>query len=707
MNMAQQWKVSWDRRTSTAPPVRNSGALRMFSVCLLGAIVALSLVLPAEGAAEGKYDYLNAFSKLPVVRDMELSPDGTYLAVLRNVGNHTVLMTQEIGVGKPNAILKCDNKELRINWFRWVNNDRLIVSALVPVDNGRVVFYLTRLMSLDKTGEDTQIMVKPKRNINPAEADYIAQFQDRVIDTLPDDPDNVLIALNAGSLQYPGVYKASVTKSKKKMVQDSLPPIRNWMTDQQSRIRVGWGYDDETRKVMVKSLDDGTWRTLWENRVFDANAVYPEGFALDPNILYVTADHEGRDALFKVDLRDPKLTMELIQADPEYDVWASMLYSRKTRDAIGYRYYAGRRTEYVYFDKTMGAFKRAIDKAIPDSVNHFVHMSQNQRRYIVFSNSQSNPGTYFFGDLDQKSLMPIAQQYPGLDASNIAGKEEIHYTTRDGLEIQGFLTRPKHLDSSKPLPTVIHPHGGPQSRDTAGFDYWTEFLASRGYVVLQMNFRGSAGFGKAFSGAGLQAWGLQMQDDVIDGTKWLIEEKIADPERICIVGASYGGYAALLGATYHPELYQCAVSYAGVTDLRTFVTDQKGFIDGDIVEEQIGDIREHKDQFAQTSPVRIVSNLKVPVLIAHGNQDRVVPYKHAKMMRDALEAHHKPHEFLELEFENHNLSIQENRIKFFAHVEKFLAKHIGGSRADTVTMDNLRNSVLEKLRAQKAAEEGE
>ncbi|MCP4899378.1 MAG: S9 family peptidase [bacterium] len=534
----------------------------------------------------------------------------------------------------------------------------------------------TRLVSFPKDGGKAKLLVKPKGKRFRADADHSSQFQDRIVSLLPNDKKRFLISLDAEDPTYPGVYLARVDDERKEIVQPSIRPIRSWYADQQGRVRVGRGYKDTKVQIFVRSVDEDNFKTAWEYEYFE-DAVYPLGFGLDPNILYVEALHNDRKAVFKVDLRDSSLKPELIYADPEHDVDAYLIHSPRTHDVVGIKYFTDR-WNYVYLDKIYEMFQKGIDKVLPNTSNHFVSFSADETRYIAYASSGMNPGTYYYGDIKKKQFAPVTEQYPGLNETNLSGKKQIEYESRDGLRIEGYLTIPKESNEDHLLPAVILPDGGPAGRETGGFDLWSEFLASRGYAVLQMNFRGSSGYGQRFSNEALRSWGMEMQDDIIDGTRWLIEQKIVDPERICIFGGSYGGYAALLGGIQHPEIFQCAVSFAGVTDLRTLVFEAGGFINSRIVKKQIGNYHSDAKRLDATSPLQLVENLKIPVLIAHGTRDTTVPFKHAEIMVDALEKHDKIHWFLKLENGDHHLSLESNRTTFFKNVERFLEANIGG-----------------------------
>jgi dipeptidyl aminopeptidase/acylaminoacyl peptidase len=255
------------------------------------------------------------------------------------------------------------------------------------------------------------------------------------------------------------------------------------------------------------------------------------------------------------------------------------------------------------------------------------------------------------------------------------------YKARDGLEIPAYLTLPPGR-APKNLPAVVYPHGGPDERDAIGFDYWAQFMANRGYAVLQPNFRGSSGYGAKFTEAGLRQWGLKMQDDISDGVKKLIADGIVDPKRVCIVGASYGGYAALAGATFTPDLYACAVSFAGISDLPKMLHSNRAQVNSDAKEisfweSRIGSTDENWDQLAATSPARHADQVKCPVLLLHGDGDTNVPIEQSEIEEAALKSAGKNVQFVRLEGDDHYSKLGATRVRTLKEIESFLASNIG------------------------------
>ena len=662
---------------------KRKATMKKMNFALICSLIMLSqtTVFAEEKSESYQPPPIEAFTTLPYISRMKLSPDGKYVAGLMNYKGDILLRTQKLYSQESHVLLKFDNKEFKLRWYDWANDSRLLIGVFFSGKRDNVDTGESRLLAMDRDGSNVKELVIPqsdgklgKEDIGRPSGEFQSQFRDNVIDYLPDDKEYVLISVDFEEPTFPSVYQLNIYTGDRKLIRRFQPPIREWLTDRQGRVRVGVGYKDTDYKIIACDSVKGEWRTIWSYEAFTDGDITPLGFGTDPDILYVQAVHMGKNAVFKVDLRQEVLAKTLIVSDKKYDINGGLIYSPKTRDAIGV-YYVEDSGRYLYWDNGYKAFQLSIDKALPDSSNYIINMSRDEKQYIVFSTSMFNPGTFYYGDREKRTLDKIGDSYPNLTAQDFAGKKKVTYTARDGLEITGYLTLPKG-NHEKPYPTIIHPHGGPAARDDMAFDYWTEFFASRGYAVFQMDFRGSEGYGSKFMFAGFKNWGLEMQDDITDGTQWLINQGIADPKRIGIVGASYGGYAALMGAVKTPDLYRCAASFAGVSDLKLLLEQYRHFVNRAITEEVIGSRLEDSVQLEATSPLRHVEKIKIPIFIAHGDDDLVVEIKHSKRMAEALKENNKPYEYLVLEGGDHGLSQQEHRTLFFQQLDRFLAKHL-------------------------------
>ncbi|RDV24826.1 S9 family peptidase [Alteromonas aestuariivivens] len=646
------------------------------------------LVITSVQAEDNAQIPSEAFSALPKYQSPKLSPSGERVAFIQNYSGDdavSVLTTYDFSQDKFFGLLKSDNEKVKINWFRWVNDERLVVSARYESRVRHVRFYETRLYSLNwnDKGSDAINLVDPRRlSATKRSAAHTPQFQDTVVHWLPDDPEHILMAIDVDTPLQPSVYKVNVYKGNMKRLLWGKRKVRDWLADRQGNVRIGISQDNETGETRVLLNDENDWHTLFEYNAMHDKPIFPLGFDLDPNVLYYKAYKGDYKTLYTLNLATGIHTE--VYHDPEADIDGGLIYSTKTGEAIGI-YHSGAEDGKHFWIDHHGPLLRGLNEALPDFHNALVSFSDDEQKYILGIESDSNPGGYLYGDRSKGSLEPLFNQYPDVDPADLAEHKLVRYSSRDGLEIEGYLTLPK--TGQAPFPTIIHPHGGPGARDYSGFDYWTAFFSSRGYAVLRPNFRGSSGYGYEFSQAQMRGWGLQMQDDITDAAQWMIGQGYANPEKMCIVGASYGGYAAMMATVKTPELFSCAVSFAGVSDLERVVYRSRSFTNEEFVKNQIGD---DDDDLEKRSPISHVAGIKTPILLLHGEEDRVVHVEQSREMAEELEDLKKPFKYVELESGDHYLSIQRNRHKVFAEMDAFLGLYLGHSHVDVAENKNAR-----------------
>lgn len=641
-----------------------------FSYLLL---FTVSLLIPYSGAcATASQDSplpIETYGKLPQLSRVNLSPSGESLALIQNNDGNLVLMTIDLATKKRNYILRADNVNVLLNWYAWANDDVLLISAAYPTRTGATKYTSTRLYKFDiKKGGDIEPLVKPREH----KGEVFSQFQDNVISFLPEDDDHILMAIDFDHVNKPSVYKVNVRTKSRRRAKRSRSHVVDWYADQQGNARISYHRDETNIFYSLYDSEGDFLRKLWSYEVFEKDVVHVLGFDLDPNTLFIRALHQGKYAVFKVNLTDPKLTRELVYSDEKYDVDGHLIYSPKTHAVVGLSH-SSKNDNKTYWDKEYIDFKKALNNAIPDARNTIISMSKDMQRYVLYSSSDTRPGDYYLGDRKTKSLSYLGSLYPQINESNYAAKQLVHYTARDGLKIEAYLTKPKSFIDGQKLPAIILPHGGPMARDYSGFDYWSELLANRGYIVLQPNFRGSSGYGYDFEMAAVKGWGKAMQDDLQDAVKWLEAQKLIDKDKVCIGGASYGGYAALMAAVKHADSFKCAASFAGVSDLERIVRTSRRFTNNEVVKKQLGD---DYDELEAVSPVNFAKQIDIPILLVHGSDDRVVPVIHSRDMAEELEDYDKDVTYLELEDGNHHLSVQSHRIQTLEAMVNFFDKHL-------------------------------
>ncbi len=621
------------------------------------------------------------FAQRPLIQDVVLSPDGLHIAGLVNLDDTTVLVTRAVaGDGTIKSLLKTDNQGFHFGWLAWVGPDRLLTSVRYRGLRGFTGVTETRLMSIHRDGSGTRVLNQQTDNRGGLLPGRSVQLQDRVVDLLPEDGSHVLLAVaSATSPGSPSVYKVEVATGERTLVHGGQRGIVDWMTDAEHRVRIGIGRDDNTIKVIERPVG-GDWRTLWTFALRGDAECWPLGFGRNPNELWVTGWHEGHRAVFSVDLADPALPRTLRLARPGRDIEARLMRSRRSGEVVGLRMNMvagvdGTRAEI--WDADLRALVQAVDQQLPGRFNRLLGFDREENRYLLYSSGNGLPGRYFIGDRSQGALAVLSETQRGLLPQHLAGKRMVRISARDGLAMNAFLTRPRGAAERTPLPMVLLAHGGPQGRDDADFDPWTELLANRGYMVLQVNFRGSTGSGLAYQLARLQRWGLEMQDDLTDAVEWAVAQQLADPQRVAIVGGSYGGYAALMGVVKTPKLYRCAISYAGIGDLQDLISHQSQFLGGAASAElQIGKFWGDRERLRATSPALQAERIEAPVLLAHGTADTVVPVEQSRDMAKALARAGKAHRYIEQDGGDHNLSRYSHRLEFFGAMEGFLAQHL-------------------------------
>ena len=613
------------------------------------------------------------FSQLPSFIRPSLSPSGNKIAYIRNFQSPEIalLTTVDLLTGKKQHIVKSDNEERKIRWFTWVNEKTLLVSIVFAAKRYRTDTTETRLLAVDIDGDIPvqRQVVKTKRGMY--DDGHVSQFQDSVVSFLPYDPEHVLIELDLDVANLPSVYKVNVSTGRKSRITKGKMSVRSWMADRQGNLRLGEALSYKTGEaaIRVRIGNDKKWYKMFEFNALEEPGITPLGFAKDPNILYYNAYQNDKKALFKIHLPSKETT--LVFSDDDHDVDGSLIYSKKTNDVIGI-YHSNSEDGRIYWDESIIDFQTSLNKALPDSDVYLVDFSLDENIYLLYTENDYTPGLYYLGNRKDKSVTPVFEQYPALVPEVLTEHTFVTYTARDGTELEGYLTLP--LDVVGPVPTILHPHGGPGARESDGFDYWTSFFANRGYAVFRPNFRGSTGYGYAFAQSQMKGWGLIMQDDLTDAANWLVDQKIAKADAMCIVGASYGGYAAAMAAVKTPELFQCAVSFAGVTNLKQLVTRSRRYTNNKFVKNQMGD---DSNDLKARSPYYQAQKVKIPMLFLHGEDDRVVDVEQSRMMVEELQDLDKLVEYSEFENGDHYLSIQRNRHAAFKAMDAFLNKHLG------------------------------
>ncbi len=622
-------------------------------------------------SAAGKELPVEYFFKNYEFSQLSLSPDGTHLAAIAPVGSSRNLVVIDRATMKPLAVTSLSKRD--VGSYQWASNKRLLFSV---EEDGNESFALN---AVNIDGSKPRVLTKASKGIQ-----LIPRYT-RMVDRLKQDDRHVIVISNERKAQFPDLYRMDIFTGKKKRLTSNPGDFIGWGMDWDHKIRIAMRQvvskdkSDASTELLYRDTEDSPWKVLSTTRLGEEATEYA-GFTEDNRQLYIrSALGRDRMALYRMDPQTGN--KQLLFGHDEVDVGGPG-FSPKDHRALGVGYVTDK-PHMHYLDKKFGDIQKALDKALPNTLNRITSLTDDEKTAVVIAASDKTPGTYYLLETEPKlKLTYLAQIADRIKPEDMADMQPIHYKARDGLLIHGYLTLPKGA-AGKPVPLIIHPHGGPYGpRDIWGWNPEVQFLANRGYAVLQMNYRGSGGYGNKFQVGAWKQWGLQMQDDISDAVKWAISEGIADPKRVCIYGASYGGYATLAGLTMTPDLYQCGIDYVGVVDLEMLEKwDTKHDREGGITawfHHAIGnpDNPEDRARMKKTSPVNLLSKLDDPLFIIHGRRDPRVEIAQAEKLMDRLDDLNKPYIKLIKKKEGHGFRREKNKLELYKMMDKFLKEHL-------------------------------
>jgi dipeptidyl aminopeptidase/acylaminoacyl peptidase len=594
--------------------------------------------------------------------EVRLSPDGRYLAAVARYKGRNNLVVLELQKGDAKPLTNFADAD--VLQFFWLNNDRLLFSvgdALEASGTARFAGW----SAVDRDGSRPQSLGRFGTYVGPAVGggdDIVVMSADRARSTYD-------------------VYRLNTYSGREKLLSYDRPEnVVGYVVDRNDVPRVAHSYLKGIHALWYRESADAPWTKLEEGTELKLNFT-PLAFDYDNKTLYVATRSSGdKVGIYTYDFQSKKLG-ELVAGSAQADI-NTLIFSRAKRALIGISFQADK-PGVVWLDADMARLQRTVDKVLPDTFNRLLVADENPRRAVVFSYSDVNPGVIYLLDTEKLTLEELAKVRPWLNPTQMLERKAVHYTARDGLDIPAYLTLPRATTDKKP-PLVLIVHGGPWVR---GF-YWTfdteaEFFASRGYAVLEPEYRGSPGHGWKLFSSGFKQWGLSMQDDITDGAEWLIKEGVVDKDRICLYGGSYGGYAALWGLIKTPDLYKCGVAYVAVTDVSMlFEIDWYDLVGSPYrwidygAKDLIGDPKIDAEKFRSVSPLVNAEKLKAPVLLAYGGADHRVPIKHGNEFRQALDKYGKTYEWVVYDNEGHGFNKDENRLDFYRRVDTFLKKYL-------------------------------
>lgn len=629
------------------------------------------LIAVATAAGAARVD-VEPFFKHADYGEFKLSPSGRYVAGIVPVNGRAGLVSIELATRKPGHVTTVNVSD--VAWFEWVNDDRLVFTV-IDRQAGLGAQRGSGFFTVKRDGSEFRVLARP-----PTIAGQFVYRYTRLLAPLRDGSDTVIVVANDANPRYPDVYRLDTGTGKKSLLTLGKPgDTVDWLADRQGRVRIAITEEPNGKaRTHWRASEDGPWQVIEE---FPINEQRYRPVAFDGDgTLIVAARPEGRDtlALYRFDPVARKLG-ELLAAHPEVDLDGGLLYDRRSDRIVGVRY-GGQQPGTAWFDDEWARLAASIDRALPGRVNAIAR--GESPNVLVFSYSDRDPGTYFLLDTEKRKLERLVETRPGIKADAMPSRKFVRYTARDGLSIPAWLTLPPGADA-KALPLVVYVHGGPWMH--GGTFHWSDehaYLASLGYAVLEPAFRGTTGWGDKLFRASFKQWGRAMQDDLDDGMDWLVKQGIADPARACIMGASYGGYAVMMGLARDPARWKCGINYVGVTDIN-LMYDVSWSDSADSVfmrysaREMIGDPERDASQLKATSPLEQAARIRGPVLMAYGANDYRVPIVHGQKMKDALVASNVPVEWVVYADEGHGFLVEENRFDFYRRVAAFLQAHIG------------------------------
>lgn len=646
---------------------------------------ALLLSLATAVAAQTAAPDLETLLRRPTFVDMKIAPDGRHLAATVPQGDdRTVLVVLDRSTMQPTSVLQMRPKE-HIDQFHWVSDRRLVVSVALregmldqPQPTGELYG-----VNADGSAATPLFGFRMARgmpaggsNIRRPQAEEASAF---LIDTLPGDERHVLVNVVPwrGEQAHSEVRRLNVATGQTSRVVRSPVPLADFLTDLEGNVRLAMALrSNGDMQVHHRAAGGGDW-SLVHDQGSSGRRLLPLYFESADVVVVREERGQGADALVRWNLASGEKSV-LVQ--PEVADVEDVLYGITPRKVYAVRNHPALPNLLMVDPESREArLAGALAEAFPGQHAWVTSFTADGKLGLVQVYSDRNPGEFYLFDLESMRATYLGTTREWIDPERMATMRPVSFAARDGTTLHGYLVLP-HGREPRDLPMVVNPHGGPhQLRDTWGFDEEAQLLASRGYAVLRVNFRGSGGYGGAFEQAGYRQWGGLMQDDIADATRWAVREGIADGDRVCVYGASYGGYSAMMQAARYGELYRCAIGYVGVYDLALMYQEgdvRRTMYGRSYLERVLG-----RSNLSPMSPVNLAGQIEVPVMLVHGAEDQRAPQTHADRMRAALRAAGNDPEWLVERREGHGFYTQENRLKLYTRLLAFLDRHIGEGRA--------------------------
>lgn len=590
----------------------------------------------------------------------QLSPDGSYISYMAPYKDRLNVFVRRVDETDEHAIRITNETERSVAGYMWADNQRLLYMKDTAGDENY------QLYGVHRDGSDDRA--------------YTAfdGVRTSLIDDLEEQQGVVMIGMNKRNPEVFDPYRLNIETGELTLLAENPGNIQGWMTDHDGRLRVATAIvDGVNTQILYRDTEDEPFKPVLTTNFHDVVSFME--FTPDNKEVYAATNlHRDKTILVRMNPATCE-ELEVLYENERYDI-ASISYSRKRKKLLSVYCTGHKEPVRHYFDAEEEQLRQRIKAHFPNQRYGIADTDKAEENYLIYVGGDRTRGSYWHYNALTDEAKKIADLAPWIKSDEMNAMHPVCYTTRDGLQIEAYLTLPDGLtpDTAKQLPVVVNPHGGPWARDCWGYSSEVQFLSNRGYAVFQMNFRGSTGYGRHFLEASYKQWGLKMQDDITDGVKWLIEQGIANPKRIAIYGGSYGGYATLAGLTFTPDLYACGIDYVGVSNLFTFMQTIPPYWRPmlEMMYEQVGHPEHDADQLAATSPALHADKIKVPLFVAQGANDPRVNKAESDQMVEALRQRGVVVEYMVKDNEGHGFHNQENRFDFYRAMERFLKAHL-------------------------------
>lgn len=587
--------------------------------------------------------------------DPKISPDGKYLTYLAP-DKKNVMQVWIRTIGQQDDRMLTADKKRGIQEYFWSYNNKQLM--FLQDSNGDENWHLHII----------DISSKNVRNLTPYKG-----IQAQIIALNPNVPNEVLVGMNLKDRRKHDAYRINLKTGTTKLALETPGNFVSMKADSQLQVRAAVATTSSGSELLVREGSNKPWRKIRNWELDDQGEVV--GFSSNGKTLYIK-DNRDTNAIRLLALNLVEDQETVLAQDPQYDV-ERMLIDPVKREVQAVGLYKDK-LEWKLQDKSIVEDFAALAKVRRGTFT-VIDRDLANKTWLVYYVTDNGPVYYYIYNPDSKKSIPLFSNQPKLEGLSLAQIKPVSFESRDGLTIHGYLTTPVGIPA-KNLPTVLLVHGGPWDRDKWGYDPMVQWLANRGYAVLQINFRGSTGYGKKFLNAGNREWGSKMQDDLVDGVNWIVEQGIADQNKIGIMGGSYGGYATLAGLTFTPDVFACGISIVGPSNLLTLLNSIPSYWEPMkiMLRRRVGDERKEPDFLKSRSPLFFVDRIKAPLLIGQGANDPRVKQAESEQIVAAMRKTNKLVKYIVYTDEGHGFVRPENQLHFFANAEEFLGKHLGG-----------------------------